>query len=171
MFFQFCEKFLLKILCNFYIQLELLKLFAVVLANFLSILQLVIPCLLLHTWACSGDRHSSKQADPALRSLMSRRDCLFTEFSVLIGWSGQGYQKKYSLFYCMSRRRRDMGYRPDTPLVWDYCRSMELLNAYFDKDISLTAALKKKKKKVLFCFNALFKYNMRFTRHIHHCGT
>ena len=43
-----------------------------------------------------------------------------------------------------------MGYRPDTPLVWDYCRSMELLNAYFDKDISLTAALKKKKSVILF---------------------
>ena len=33
------------------------------------------------------------------------------EFSVLIGYSGQGYQKMSSLFYHMSRRRRDVGYR------------------------------------------------------------
>ena len=38
-------------------------------------------------------RHWSKQEDPALYMFMSRQHRLFMEFSVLIGWNVQGYQK------------------------------------------------------------------------------
>ena len=70
----------------------------VALANFLSVWLISIPSLLStspHESAVSISGHGSKQEDPALCMFMSTKYRLFMEFCVLIGLSGQGYQKMY----------------------------------------------------------------------------
>ena len=69
--------------------------------------------------------HSSVREDRALCAFLSRQDCFFMEFSILIGQSRQGCQNRYFLFYCMIRWR-DMGYWPNTLSNRDILVSLQI---------------------------------------------
>ena len=103
----------------------------VILANFLSVLQLVIPSILsVTTWTCNSKNQTQQQEDFALCTFMSSQNCLFMEFPVLIGQSGQAYKKMSFHFHCISMGGETWT-TDQTQWNSEYCWNIELFHTYF----------------------------------------